>query len=156
MSAGDELSLLLRPATANDAKLLFDWRNDPLTRENSINQAAVDWTAHVSWLTGVLEDSNREILIAECGGSPVGMARLDHSGGSCELSWSVAPAWRRKGVGGEIVRQAVGRVRGSVPFARIKRQNDASTKIVMALGFSWIEQDGDVVVWQGPSATAAE
>jgi L-amino acid N-acyltransferase YncA len=82
------------------------------------------------------------------------MARLDYSGESCELSWSVAAGWRRRGVGREIVRQAMGRVRGAVPLARIKRQNDASTRIVISLGFIRIEQDGDVVSWQGPPPTA--
>ena len=125
----------LRPATKADARLLFDWRNDPMTRQNSIDTAEVAWDDHVRWLSACLADDDRRLFIAEEGGRPVGTSRLDHNAGRFALSWTVAPSQRGRGVGKAIVRKTVADAGVPILFASIKAENVASARIAEACGF---------------------
>ena len=84
----------IRPARMSDAELLFQWRNDPLTRAMSRNDAPVPWDTHISWLAGRLARSEPHLYIAESS-VPVGTFRLDGD----EVSYTVAPEARGKGIG---------------------------------------------------------
>lgn len=138
----------LRPATIEDAQILFDWRNDPLTRESSISTDPVAWDDHVRWLEASLSNPNRELLVAEIDGVPVGTVRLDDG---VELSWTVAPSQRGKGIGKQMVSLVE---RGSI--ARIKRSNVASQRIAGAAGFV-LAEDGEVQEWvRSQSARASD
>ena len=128
------MSLTLRPATEADAKILFDWRNDLETRKNSRNTDPVSWKDHIQWVVASLKRSDRELLIAEQHVA-VGTVRLDYSGDTCELSWTVAPEHRRKGFGREMVRLAMRQTRAPILIAEIKPENKASFLIAQSLGF---------------------
>ena len=53
----------LRPATLDDAMFLFEVRNDPLTRQNSINEDAVPWDIHIGWLERSLNNKDRLLFV---------------------------------------------------------------------------------------------
>ena len=55
----------LRPATIEDAQRLFEWRNDPQTRAQSLQQQPVAWESHLAWLQASLRNPNRQLYIAE-------------------------------------------------------------------------------------------
>lgn len=129
----------LRPATMNDARLLFAWRNDPLTRANSISTEEVAWDDHIAWLAECLQNPARQLLIAEQAGSPVGTVRIDDGR---QLSWTVAPHARGSGVGKQMV--ALVAKRGHT--AQIRRDNIASQRIAQAAGFRLVT-DGEVQEW---------
>jgi RimJ/RimL family protein N-acetyltransferase len=134
----------LRRATIEDAAMLLRWRNDPATREASINTDIVSLDAHIVWLRASFENPTRTLLIAETD-VPVGTVRIDQSAEGAELSWTVAPEARGRGYGMEMVRLALpmsGRV-----FAQIKGGNIASQKIAKAAGFS-LGEDGDFQRWE--------
>lgn len=84
----------IRPAQMSDADILFQWRNDPLTREMSKNRDPVSWETHIKWLAGRLARSEPHLYIAEID-CPVGTFRLDGD----EISYTVAPESRGKGLG---------------------------------------------------------
>ncbi len=136
-------ALRLRAATLEDAPLLFEWRNDPLTREASVNEAPVEWDQHLSWLRASLETGDRELLIAEADGEPVGVVRIDH-GEETELSWTVAPSARGRGLGKAMVRMAL--PSGPV-IATIKRENRASQRIAQAVGLH-LTRDAALQRWE--------
>jgi RimJ/RimL family protein N-acetyltransferase len=123
----------LRPATFADAKLLLVWRNDPLTRRNSFCASRVKLSEHQEWLRSSLSNPARRIYIAVEEDVPVGTVRGDFSQVGCELSWAVAPEYRRQGFGRRIVQAAVA-LFGSPVFARIKEGNLSSEKIARAAG----------------------
>lgn len=51
MSTVTETSQLeIRTANIDDAQLLFDWRKDPVTQKNSINQNDFSFEQHLEWL----------------------------------------------------------------------------------------------------------
>jgi RimJ/RimL family protein N-acetyltransferase len=137
------MTLTLRPATEADAQLLYDWRNDPLTRRNSVDTVEVGWHDHVHWLSASLLRSDRQLLIAELGQEPVGTVRVDHANDRCILSWTVAPRQRGHGVGKAIVQRAVVEARVAILFASIKEDNLASIAIAKACGFKRVScRDG--------------
>jgi RimJ/RimL family protein N-acetyltransferase len=132
----------LRPATLDDAEMLFAWRNDPLTREASVNTDVVTWKGHLAWLRASLENPKRRLLVAETE-NPVGTVRIDY-GDETEISWTVAPGARGKGIGTE-------KVKGALPegplIACIKRANIASQQIAKAAGFVLVS-DHDLQRWK--------
>jgi RimJ/RimL family protein N-acetyltransferase len=112
----------LRPASMADARRLFEWRNDPITREMSIAQDEVEWSSHVQWLARRLERDEPELFIAEVEGRPVGTVRFDNG----EVSFTVAPEERGKGVATAMLKLAHA-MRGPC-VAKIKATNIASLR----------------------------
>jgi RimJ/RimL family protein N-acetyltransferase len=125
--------LSLRMANQDDANLLFQWRNDEQTRKACPDDRPIEWNEHLDWLERSLQNPKRKILIVEFARMPVGMVRFDFEGPEAEVSWTVAPPWRRCGIGKEMVRMAVGLLPLTCPvYARIKPDNVASIKIAEA------------------------
>jgi len=61
----------IRPATKDDASLLFKWRNDESTRRMSKNKDYVQWDEHLSWLDRRLKTEHPNLFVFEEDGSPV-------------------------------------------------------------------------------------
>ncbi|MDT3314018.1 UDP-2,4-diacetamido-2,4,6-trideoxy-beta-L-altropyranose hydrolase [Pseudomonas sp. rhizo66] len=78
--------LTIRPATQEDAQLLFDGRNAETVRRWSLTNAEIDWVQHVNWLTASLRNPQRLLLIAEADDGPVGVLRYDLRGFAAEVS----------------------------------------------------------------------
>lgn len=78
--------LQIRPATADDAQLLFDGRNAEAVRRWSLETAVIEWPAHQQWLAANLRNSQRLLLIAEADDGPVGVLRYDLRGVEAEVS----------------------------------------------------------------------
>lgn len=119
----------------DDAERLFKWRNDPETRKNSRNTEPIDFKKHMEWLRASLENPQRKIYIAEDDGVSVGVVRSDLEGDLVELSWTIAPEARGRGLGKEMLLQFRKEI---IPHAKIRasvrKGNVASEKIAAALG----------------------
>ncbi|MEO8518965.1 MAG: bifunctional UDP-2,4-diacetamido-2,4,6-trideoxy-beta-L-altropyranose hydrolase/GNAT family N-acetyltransferase [Dermatophilaceae bacterium] len=88
-------ALKARPAGMDDARLLWQWRNDPATRASSRSSAEVTWDEHLGWLTASLARNDRVLLVVEDALRPVGTVRWDlASEGEWEVSITVAPERR--------------------------------------------------------------
>ncbi|MFE0013686.1 GNAT family N-acetyltransferase [Mesorhizobium sp. NPDC059054] len=118
----------LRPATAEDARLLFDWRNEPLTRSMSISTEPVTWDAHLQWLSIRLARSEPGLYICEDDGSPRGMVRIDDN----EISYTVDMKFRGKGLATQML--ILARHDFGPKRARVKRSNEASAKAAIKAG----------------------
>ncbi len=153
------MNMNFRPATIEDARMLFDWRNDQQTRANSLTTDEVVWESHLQWLEKSLKNPHRKILIAEKDGVAIGTVRADgllgnpaSDGGTVELSWTVAPSERGKGLGREMVVAAAEMFLSQISsgeqlVAKIKMQNTASIKIAEAAGFVSVSEDEGVGIW---------
>lgn len=141
-------SVTLRPASAADSDLLLAWRNDPLTRRGSRHMGLVPLDEHNAWLTRVLQSPDQVIRIAEAGGEPVGVVRAARSGGEWELSWTVAPLARGRGVGASMLMVFVAGLAGRLT-ATIRKDNLASAKIAAAAGLKLAgdASDPDFGLW---------
>ena len=81
-----------RPAGAHDARLLWEWRNDPDARAVSRNADVVPWAEHRAWFESSLTREDRVLLLAQDALGPVGTVRWDlESEGEWEVSITVAP-----------------------------------------------------------------
>jgi len=124
-----------------------------LTREQSINTEPIIWDDHLAWIQRNLSNPSRQIYIFEEDGKPVGTCRIDKEKKDgqdiYELSWTVAPPSRGKGVGKRMLSSLLENsvLQGQKKKAVIKEGNLASEKMVLHFGFvKRFEADG-LSVW---------
>jgi UDP-2,4-diacetamido-2,4,6-trideoxy-beta-L-altropyranose hydrolase len=79
-------ALQLRPATIDDARLLFDGRNAPSVRRWAVQSEEIRWESHQAWLTASLCNPRRLLLIASAADGPVGVLRYDRDQARAEVS----------------------------------------------------------------------
>ncbi|MCB9233557.1 MAG: GNAT family N-acetyltransferase [Bacteroidia bacterium] len=138
------IEIVLRPATFADWEQLLAWRNDPVTRQSSHNVEPVREEVHRNWLKSVLENPDRKLFIALEGDEAVGTCRADLHGDVYELSWTIAPAARGRGIGKRMV-QALAQQMGGRLRAEVLAGNPASGRIAEAAGLAFKEQVGDIL-----------
>jgi RimJ/RimL family protein N-acetyltransferase len=101
-SSGEAMQL--RPATQEDAGLLWQWANDPLTRANSFHGEAIPWSQHIDWYAAKLRATETRIWILEYRQIPVGQIRYDRIAPAlAQISYVVAPGWRGRGIGTQLL-----------------------------------------------------
>ncbi|MEQ3659811.1 MAG: GNAT family N-acetyltransferase [Glaciecola sp.] len=126
-------TIILRPATTEDADILLEWRNDPETRKASHNTAEVQRNDHVSWLSRTLGNPERRLYVAEENGDSVGTVRADFADGVWELSWTVSPRARGRGVAKRMVAVLANEI--SEPIrAEVRAGNTSSARIAKHAG----------------------
>jgi RimJ/RimL family protein N-acetyltransferase len=145
-------NIALRPATLQDADLLLEWRNDPATREASHSTARVPRDEHLAWLSATLANADRKLVIAEENGAPVGTVRAERANGVWNLSWTVAPQARGRGVAKRMVALLASRISGPIR-AEVKAENIASARIAEHAGMT-LERESDGVLHYRRAALA--
>jgi RimJ/RimL family protein N-acetyltransferase len=130
----------LRPAEAGDARLLWRWANDPLTRAQSYRTGRISWPTHRAWFERKLEATRRSrIYVAEDRG-PAGTVRFEVArSGVAHVGVSVAPERRGEGLGRRLVREGCRRAARELGLRRvlayIKEGNGASIRSFERAGF---------------------
>lgn len=140
--------LELRPARAEDAELLFAWRNDPETRAASRRTEPVAADEHDGWLVAVLGDDSRHLLVAEFGGTPVGQVRFDPvDEARWEISVALAPERRGEGLGAPLIetgsRWLWKNTTAAVSEAEVREKNRASLSAFERAGYRRAEESGE-------------
>lgn len=142
--------ITLRRAGVEDARVLWVWRNDPVTRAMSLQTDPVTWDTHREWFARSLQNPARVIWVAEAGGEPVATVRLDDLGsGQAEISINVAPEARGRGIGPAVLRlatdQAISETGYNEVVARIRSANAASVRAFERAGYL-LQADGGHVL----------
>ncbi|GAB3824516.1 UDP-2,4-diacetamido-2,4,6-trideoxy-beta-L-altropyranose hydrolase [Hymenobacter jeollabukensis] len=136
--------LTIRRATADDARLYFDWANDPAVRRNAVHTEPIEWEGHVGWFGRRLADSAAYLYVLEQDGTPVGQVRIEfdgeHVAASGIIDYSVDAAWRGRGLGTAILHRALQQLRQDragdwTVVGQVKPQNEASARVFERLGF---------------------
>jgi len=138
--------LALRPARRTDADVLLRWANDPTTRRASFSPATIDRGVHERWLESLLHDPERRLFVAELEGEPVGQVRLDAADDQFEISVSISPQHRGRGLGRAVIRLACLAAGGRV-VARIRSGNLRSVEAFQAAGFRRIDADDHAMIY---------
>ena len=126
-----------------DALLLLVWRNDPETRTQSFNADVVALEDHLKWLARVIVNPERILFVAEHEGVPAGTIRADKDAdGSSEISWTVAPPMRGKGIGKAMLTAACEMLEGDLT-AKVKTVNKASISMAESAGFALEREEVD-------------
>ena len=147
----------LRPATLEDAQRLFAWRNDPLTRAQSLQQQPVVWEDHLQWLQASLQNPARQLFIAESAGLTgqeqpltLGTVRADKTEETYELSWTVAPEERGKGWGRKMVAALIEILPAQASYtAIVLHSNPASQRIAESLALTERQRQECYTVYAG-------
>lgn len=135
----------LRKVTFDDWKLLLEWRNDIITRQNSFNMDIISDDSHKSWLLKSLDNPSRELYILE-DDSAVATIRADIEDTITTLSWNVSPSHRGKGYGTELLKLYLKDRKGTF-IAEIKPTNKASIRMVEKNGFTIKSQDEEKLIY---------
>ncbi|MFD8767549.1 GNAT family N-acetyltransferase [Microbacterium oxydans] len=129
----------VRPATRDDVRVLYDWRNDEATRAHSRSSEALEWDSHVSWLDRTLSDPDRRLLVIESEGRPVASTRWDRrSPTDWEASITVAPEQRGRGLAGAVLAASEQALIVDAPsrlLATVHTTNTASSKLFQRAGY---------------------
>lgn len=135
----------LRRAETRDSDDLLAWRNDPKARAASRNTARVEPADHDRWLTGVLADPSRIMLVAENAGGKIGTVRFDPLTDGWEVNINVAPERRGQGLGGALLGQAMRRLHAEHPGAKViayvRADNAPSLSLFEAAGFRLVSEE---------------
>lgn len=142
-------SIRLRLATLDDARRLWEWRNEPATRAASFNTAVIEYTDHCRWLEQKISDRNVRFLIAvDSDQNDIGYARLNVIEESAEISLSIDKNHRGKGIGSAFIRAvtdfALDNLKVRRVVARMKTENKVSVAAFLRAGFSIVGR-GEIV-----------
>lgn len=146
--------LQVRPATIADAALLHAWRNAPDTRSVSGDGREIPFAEHRAWMSAVLADEDRMLLVGQVGTRPVGSVRFDRDQtGEATVSIYLAPDLHGLGLAGRLLRageraatKAGLAVRGFC--ANVLPSNRASRRLFEAAGYSLIGNVGALERWR--------
>jgi len=132
----------VRAAVEGDSHALWEWRNDPRTRANSLASTEVALEDHSAWFARSLMSSTRRIFI---GVDPdlgrIGMVRFDRDGARSTVSINLAPHARGRGLSAPLLDLAIGAYVAQDPevstlVAEVKDGNVASLRLFASAGFT--------------------
>ena len=132
--------ITLRDATVEDCLRIWEWRNEPLTRESSFDTSCIPYQDHERWFLLKLRDQGTEILIATNADSrAVGYVRFSIINDQAEISVSVDRCERGQGYGSAVIRVGSDRVLRNNTVKRIvayvKNDNPLSLATFKRAGF---------------------
>lgn len=130
----------IRPAGESDSDNLLAWRNHPSVRAVSHDTEPISREAHAKWLALVLSDPQRQLLIGNRKGLPVGVVRFDLSGDAAEVSIYLVPGADGHGDGGALLVTAERWLSKTQPHigtirANVLRDNMPSHRLFAGCGY---------------------
>lgn len=135
------MELSIRLAKPEDARLLLEWRNDPITRENSFQKNSISWEEHSAWYTKKLNNETTRIYILEHAvDGAIGQVRFEkNDADAAEVNLVVAALARGKGYGKEMLSRAMLLAKTDLKLkgfqAFVKSNNVSSLRLFAACGF---------------------
>lgn len=130
----------LRPATMDDAAVLFRWLNEDDRRASSLGTGApVEWSDHLDWLGRKLGDRNAWMAVAVYDGIAAGTVRLDREADGLFVSIYVDRAFRGRDTGAAMIggarEAAKQKFEAETILARVRGDNPASKAFFERQGF---------------------
>lgn len=114
--------------------------------------AEVDVAVHKAWLERKLKDADSRLFIAEVDGEATGYVRFDAVAPDvCEVSISIAPDHRGRGLATSVLRQGCDSVRriwpGRAITARVKLDNESSNRLFRTCNFEETARDHEMIYY---------
>lgn len=131
--------MYIRPARWEDARFLFNLKNDATVRANSlVTHDEISWGTHIGWLHKHLN----EIHIIEFNGVPCGDVRVE--GG--EVAIKLLPDYRGLGIGRVAIEWA--KKRYGKLTAKVALHNRPSVGLFERCGFGLVSVEDDYYVFE--------
>ena len=153
-------ALSIRRAVEADSKDIWLWRNDPITKTNSINIDDICWDNHQLWFSKSLQNPDLFLYIGiDTENTKIGLCLFDVSGNEAKVSINLNPAFRNKKLSEPLL---IGSIRqfykssSIVLHATIKHFNIASEKCFKKAGFMHIGGDDEYKYYRRYSEVNAD
>lgn len=141
-------SIKMRKVNRSDCMDLFNWRNDPDTRKNSVlSTDAVPLEDHKKWFASKIKDPSSRLYIGISGKDKVGLMRFDVEGDHVVVTTNINPAYRGMGIGTRIMGLTTGKTYEEFRkpiIAKIKNDNIASIKMCANNGYIITKRTKDI------------
>lgn len=144
----------VRLATDADEGAILQWRNDPDTRQNSLDATEVSSESHSAWFRRMRSDPGRYLVVGEVDGVSVGVVHVVRASddATARISINLNPSYRGQGLAAPLLRAAIDRYAeerggGMELIAEIKSANEASLKTFAKAGFTHQSTDRDLEIW---------
>lgn len=141
------IDLVPAEQTDSDAKLVMQWRNDPMTRAASFHQDEKQWPAFGAEYRGYFAGAPLPPLFGVADGERVAFVRFRSCvdperiavDGAVDISINVAPGARGRGVGRAVIATATAHALAqpgvTVVLAEIRPGNGASVRAFLGAGY---------------------
>jgi len=148
MSALDEPlpddKLQLRLATADDLLPLWRLANDRAVRQLSLSPDPITLEEHTAWFQAKLAREETAIWVFDFHGLILATVRYDRvDPQTAEVSLSVAPAFRRRGLGTKLLQRNLRLIRDRLGVKRlravVRQENGPSARIFLKTGFRQVD-----------------
>lgn len=141
----NQLCLRCRKVSSEDAKLIYEWNNNEVTRANSYNQNKIEFIDHVKWFENKVKDETVFFAMFCFENVPAGCVRIESKGDENIIGITIAPEMRGKRLASSILKLACknyfrSRKRKKIS-AYIKKNNVASLKSFENAGFDHIDEN---------------
>lgn len=149
--------LNFRPAVINDLQLYFEWANDALVRNNSINTEDIDFEGHVKWFTNKINNPNVFMYVfLNPENEAIGQVIIEKKDGWASVGQSVAKEHRGKKYSTEMLAKSTDDFLSKFPketiISVVKTSNTPSLKMSENSGFNVLilqNQKGNNLVLKG-------
>ena len=133
----------IREANFSDISDIYEWRNDPITRQMSFNSDIVTFTTHNKWFKNSLYNKNRYLLIAEEEERKISVVRFDikDEKGAAEININLNPLERGKRLSSTVISKSIlyfnikNNERVKIIVSKIKKENIVSKRSFIKCGF---------------------
>ena len=144
--------IVIVSAKSCHSKILWEWRNDPITRKMSKNNEKISWEDHSCWYEKVLLNKSRKLYLGEQRGIPIGVVRFDKWDEKeyvYGVNINISPPMRGKGFGKRLISYGIRRFLKEVDNckfirAEVKKNNESSNKLFKSCGFTLINDDSEI------------
>jgi RimJ/RimL family protein N-acetyltransferase len=141
-------TLNLREINQDDWKILLEWRNDVLTRQNFYSSQFVSESEHKNYIKDTIDNSERRQFILEYNGIEVGTIREDvYKNTHLKLSYTINPLFRGKKIGQMMISLYLIDKTG-VFLCEVKKDNIASIKMIEKVGFKFLSKERDINIYK--------
>jgi len=134
----------LREVKKSDWKVLLEWKNDKITRQNSFNSELISINKHKEYIKNIINNPNRTQFILEYNEIPVGTIREDRlEKDEFKLSYTISPMYRGKKIGQIMMSLYLIERKGGF-LCEVEEKNDPSIKMIEKLGFKFFKSEKGV------------
>ncbi len=140
----DSNNMIVRLVNEDDCRPMWEWWNDPVTRQMMKDNNPVPYESHVEWFKKAIVDKNRVLCMGVFDGETFGIVRfLKEEDRIYEVSINLSPEMRGKGLGAPFLANSIkflekmGKI--SLLYAMLKKVNYPSKKTFEKNGFIFKE-----------------
>lgn len=133
-------AIYFREMEESDCDIVWEWANDPETRQNSFSTAPIPRHEHRAWFATRLQNrSCRDLILLGADLQPTGLVRFDIDGEDATISINIAKSNRHTGLGRTAIRRACNELFASsgvtAIHAYMRPENSASIRAFTHAGF---------------------